>query len=314
MDARQLVATPVATAVAAVSALIGLAPWLASGARLPVQNLWAKATAPDDMPLALLPISQYATTTIVALLLTGAALGGLTVRVLRKGMDGARGPLIGGAVGLSAVQLLAIGQSFWVVAEGHGLLDDTADPRAHLYVGALLAAALLTWLVALTVHALTASRRRGRVAFGLALSTVPFAAWLAAWATPFVHVEQGPGPLGVVMAWLPAVVVGGALGWAGFRRGDRWSWFWSLGVLWLLPPVLIACEAALGARNELGNWGAMLDTASMLFLATLDTSWHKVAVALGIALVVALVLHLTGRSGRRRSSSADPSARAATGA
>ena len=135
MDARQPVATPVATAVAAVSALIGLAPWLASGARLPVQNLWAKATAPDDMPLALLPISQYATTTIVALLLTGAALGGLTVRVLRKGMDGARGPLIGGAVGLSAVQLLAIGQSFWVVAEGHGLLDDTADPRAHLYVG-----------------------------------------------------------------------------------------------------------------------------------------------------------------------------------
>ena len=159
----QLVATPVATAVAAVSALIGLAPWLASGARLPVQNLWAKATAPDDMPLALLPISQYATTTIVALLLTGAALGGLAVRVLRKGTDGARRPLIGGAVGLSAVQLLAIGQSFWVVAEGHGLLDDTADPRAHLYVGALLAGALLTWLVALTVHALTASRRRGRV-------------------------------------------------------------------------------------------------------------------------------------------------------
>lgn len=47
-------------AIGAVSAVLGLLPWLITGMRLPLQNLWAADTAPDAMPIVLLPFSQYA--------------------------------------------------------------------------------------------------------------------------------------------------------------------------------------------------------------------------------------------------------------
>lgn len=43
--------------VGAAAAVLGLLPWIVTGMRLPLQNLWAADTAPDQMPVAFLPMS-----------------------------------------------------------------------------------------------------------------------------------------------------------------------------------------------------------------------------------------------------------------
>ncbi|MCU1438326.1 MAG: hypothetical protein JWP66_1413 [Naasia sp.] len=44
------------------AALIGLPPWIVTGMRLPLQNLCAVEVRPEDMPVALLPFSNYVVT------------------------------------------------------------------------------------------------------------------------------------------------------------------------------------------------------------------------------------------------------------
>ena len=41
--------------IGVLAGLLGLAPWLVSGAQLPLQNLWAKEVLPAQMPVSLLP-------------------------------------------------------------------------------------------------------------------------------------------------------------------------------------------------------------------------------------------------------------------
>lgn len=53
------IGTPTYLALGAAAAIVGLIPWIITGMRLPLQNLWATDTRPADMPLALLPFSQY---------------------------------------------------------------------------------------------------------------------------------------------------------------------------------------------------------------------------------------------------------------
>ncbi len=54
------------------SAIAGLVPWLITGIRLPVQNLWSTTVFPGQMPFALLPFSQYALFLIAALIVVGS--------------------------------------------------------------------------------------------------------------------------------------------------------------------------------------------------------------------------------------------------
>ena len=76
-----------------LAGLLGLAPWLISGARLPLQNLWGTEVLPEQMPVSLLPLSQYKLTTLVAFLTAGGAVAGLAVRMWSP----ARRRLVGGA-------------------------------------------------------------------------------------------------------------------------------------------------------------------------------------------------------------------------
>ena len=41
--------------IGAAAATLGLLPWLITGARLPLQNLWGTSTVPEEMPIGLLP-------------------------------------------------------------------------------------------------------------------------------------------------------------------------------------------------------------------------------------------------------------------
>lgn len=68
-----------ALVIGLAAAVLGLLPWLVTGLRLPVQNLWA-GDAAARMPVVLLPFSQYAVTIIMGLFVVGAACAGLYAR------------------------------------------------------------------------------------------------------------------------------------------------------------------------------------------------------------------------------------------
>jgi len=96
---------------------VGLVPWLIGGGILPLQNLWATGTLPDDMPFALLPLSQYSAITVFVLILLGGVFGGLAVRLLARRREFSAWPA---AIGLLIVHAFAVAQSFAVIADGLG--------------------------------------------------------------------------------------------------------------------------------------------------------------------------------------------------
>ncbi len=64
--------------------VLGILPWLIGGGILPLQNLWASATMPEDMPFVLLPLSQYFVTLLFSLLLLGGVFAGFTVHFVAR--------------------------------------------------------------------------------------------------------------------------------------------------------------------------------------------------------------------------------------
>jgi hypothetical protein len=58
--------------IGAASAVVGLLPWIITGMRLPLQNLWGTNTLPEAMPIGLLPFNQYAIPLIAGILVVGA--------------------------------------------------------------------------------------------------------------------------------------------------------------------------------------------------------------------------------------------------
>lgn len=62
------------------AAFICLLPWLVTGMRLPMQDLWAVDILPENMPRALLPFSQYQLPLILAMIIFGAGLACRAVR------------------------------------------------------------------------------------------------------------------------------------------------------------------------------------------------------------------------------------------
>ncbi len=92
--------------VGVAGAVMGMLPWWASGARLPVQNLWSTTKTASEMPLAALPVNQYYLIECAALLIIGGAIVGLGVRATRRfGIDVNRGVAVGTVVG---AQILAV--------------------------------------------------------------------------------------------------------------------------------------------------------------------------------------------------------------
>ncbi|TPW93097.1 hypothetical protein FJ656_35030, partial [Schumannella luteola] len=59
--------------IGVAAALLGLLPWILTGMRLPLQNLWAFDALPEQMPVAWLPLSQYSVTFVLGILVVGAA-------------------------------------------------------------------------------------------------------------------------------------------------------------------------------------------------------------------------------------------------
>ncbi|WP_308159778.1 hypothetical protein [Arthrobacter sp. ISL-5] len=272
----------VAVLLGLLAGLLGLVPWLVTGARLPLLNLWGSQVWPGQMPLALLPLSQYESTTLVALMTTGGAAAGLAVRCWPSPRR--RLVMWCAAGGVLAVQVTATIQAFTVV--GGGL---AAGPRSILYVGGLLAGVVAAMVAGMVALLLLAAKSRALAALGVGVMAVPFVSWAAAGVTHLAGVG-GVSPL-VSMLWrcLPAVLVGVALAWCGLRPAVRaLVWLVDLAMLWVVPAMFTAVRSVLGTRVLGGDLQEMTAMGKQVFMGALGPAGGTgptILLALAIALV-----------------------------
>jgi hypothetical protein len=201
----------IAFGVGILAAALGILPWLIGGGTLPLQNLWVADTPWNDMPFALLPVSQYAATAIFVLLLMGGVFAGLAVHIIARRGSFAAWPA---ALGLFAVQLVAVVQSYTVVSNGLGLTN-SLDRRTFVYFAGMLGGAIVALVVAQAAFWIASRRAIGPVALAIGLAAVPFAAWLSEAAHSLIGASGIPMPALTALHWLPAVIA--RHGWSGRR-------------------------------------------------------------------------------------------------
>ena len=276
------------------SALVGMLPWLITGMRLPLQNLWATETLPADMPIALLPFNQYALTLIVSILVTGAAIAGIVARAVR-----ARRPRFGVAAVLSGVllvQVVAVVQTTIVVEGG---LQERAE--STLYLVALVALASLSVLVGVLVLLLVAAAPRAGAVVGLSIAAVLFVSWLTGLIVPFGSVQTTElAWLLNLLRWIPPILIGAAIAWAGVNTVGRvFAAAFGLLVLWIAPALITAVVNAAGSRVLARDPQLMAEYAVDVFGMAL--TMPELALPPLILAVVVAAIGLVGRAILKRS-------------
>ena len=279
------------------SAVLGLLPWLVTGARLPLQNLWATETLPEQMPRVLLPFNQYTLVLIIAVLVTGAAVAGLCARVLRRRLP--RHGTLAVTAGVLVVQVPALVQTTAVVHAGL-----SGRRVSSLYLAALVAVAVTSVLVGVVALALAASSSPAGTVAGLSIGALALGPWLAELAYPFGSVSSSPliDSLLLVVRWTPPVLVGVAIGWAGVRSAGRAAAaVFGLLLLWVVPGLTVGLLNAGGSRvlarypAEMVRYGAEVSVAAL-------TTPALVVPPLVVAVVLAAVVIVVRRLRPRRAS------------
>ena len=276
----------------AVAAVVGLGPWLIGGARLPLQNLW-EGGIPARAPIALLPFSQYAVTSIFALLVVGGALAGVAARVLVS-RGGGRGSALRVGGGLLAVQLFAAVQTVAVVSAG---LRDGRDSAVYLAgIGGILACCLI---VGAGAFALIALAPRAGALLGLTTGAIAAGLWLPIALVDPVGATSAPMWLLRAFTYVMPILVGVAIAWAGVRTVGRVvSALASLALVWLAPPLTTAVWNALGSRVLARDLAGMLEYGTGIF-RQYATDATLVLKPLALAVAVAVV-GLIGREALAR--------------
>lgn len=279
--------------VGVVASAVMLFPSWVGGGRLPLQNLWQQQTLPEDMPFALLPISQYYALNIFGMLLLGGTVAGLATRLLAR-----RRPMRVGlvAAGVLLVHAIVTVQAFAVLADGLGLTRGAPGARESLYFGGMLGGVIVGIVLAQLALWLTSRQSVTPVALGIVLSAVPFANWIGTAITAFTTYMGYPQFIADVLRWLPAVIVGLTLVWCGVRPAGRLV-VWVVGPLavWVLPAAFTALSYVLGSRVLLGDLGVMADAATQVFPMALGVLWQPAVVALVIGVVGTLGRMLIAR-------------------
>jgi hypothetical protein len=292
MLGRKPVGSLIFLPIGAASAIAGLLPWLFTGARLPLQNLWATATLPAGMPIVLLPFSQYAASLIVALLLIGATVAGIVGRAVPSRHPGtALVALTGGVV---VVQVIAIVQTALTVSSG--LSRGTAST---LYLTALLGGSVGAILVGVGLLALIARAPKAGALVGLSVAAVAFSSWVSGLVFPIngiVTASPLTAVMGEVVRYVPAVIIGVAIAWCGVNTVGRViAAIVSLVLLWAGPALVTAISSALGSRVLAHFPSEMLDQGVGVFRMALGLPelWLTTeALAIAVA-VVGLVARRT---------------------
>lgn len=288
--------------IGAASAIVGLLPWLITGARLPLQNLWATATLPAGMPIVLLPFSQYAAGLIVALLLIGATIAGLVGRAVPARHPGSA--LVALTGGVVVVQVIATVQTALTVSKG--LSRGTAST---LYLTALLGGSVGAILLGIGLLALIARAPKAGAVIGLSVAAVAFSSWLSGLVFPITGIVTASpltAVLGEVVRYVPAVIIGWAIAWCGVTTVGRViAAIVSLVLLWAGPALVTAVSAALGSR-VLGHYPSeMLDYGAGVFRMALGLPelWLS---TLALAVAIAVVGLVGRRTFAKRSRDALP--------
>jgi hypothetical protein len=277
--------SPVYLAIGAGAALVGLLPWLITGARLPLQNLWASDTPPGRMPIALLPFSQYSVTALVAVILIGAAIAGVAGRAVP-----ARHPclaLLALMGGVLLVQLIALVQTAVTVSTGLSV-----RPEATVYLAGLVGGTVAAILLGVGLLALIARAPRAGALIGLSVSAIAFGSWLDALFFPITGIATSSpltNTLIEVVRFIPAILIGVAIAWCGVATAGRViAAILSLALLWVGPTVVTAVTAALGSRVLAHYPREMVDYAVGVFRSALGMPilW---APSLGLAVAVGAV-------------------------
>lgn len=275
--------------VGVAAAAFALVPSWVGGARLPLQNLWHAQTMPDDMPISLLPLSQYYALNIFVMLLLGGVIAGLVVRWrrLRPGMA---------ALAVLAVHVIVAVQSFAALAGGHGLLDGSAGSRELLYFAGMLGG-VVAGIGLAQLGCWMASRRSVALpALAVALSAVQVASWIGVLFVSFNPIYGYPPEVGMILRWVPSVIVAAALIWVGVRPLARLVvWVVGLLVLWMLPAVFTAISAGLGMRVLQGDLREMALVAGQIFPLALAETTLPVVVAVVLAVVGTAVRMLVAK-------------------
>lgn len=282
-----------ALGIGAAAAIVGLVPWVITGMRLPLQNLWETDARPDGLPIVMLPFSQYAIALLVGLLVTGAALAGLLARILRPRLT-PRGTL-GIVLGVLAVQVSAGIQTALVVA--NGLRDGTAS---QLYLSALVGVTVVAIGAGMAVLLLIARAPRAGATIAFAVAAIAVGSWLNGLILPLGSTPDGSAFALLAMArWVPAVLVGIAIAWCGVRTvGRALAIAASLLILWVVPAAITAGTAAAGSRVFGDRLGDMIEYGSQVFataLLTSEVSFAPVVVAAVIGALGLLLGMLTSR-------------------
>lgn len=238
------VGVPACFGIGVAAGVLGLLPWLLTGLRLPLQNLWAVETLPADMPISLLPLSQYAITVVLSLVVTGSAFAGVSVRALRARL--ALRAVIGVGAGTLAVHLVAAVQSTTTVA--FGLSPRTAS---QVYLAAVVILVVVAVLTGLLVFRLISSRSWAVAVVGLSVAALLLAPWVVAVLTPTGTVS-GDWMIWATLAvqrWMPAILVGAAIAWGGLGTRRRVvAAVSALVLLWIVPAVATAVTSAASFR------------------------------------------------------------------
>lgn len=298
-----------------LAGVAGLLPWIVTGMRLPLQNLWATATTdPSDMPIALLPFSQYSVGLIAGMLLVGGVVAGLTVRVFggRLGLTGRLRalPALGG---LLVVQLGALVQT--AVVTGAGLRSDRAIgtgraiSASQVYLVALIAGTLLAIALAAVVLLLLARAVPAVAVVAVAVGALAVGTWLDAFLlSPVGSADGSVSAVLAVTRWVPAVLLGLGIAWTGLLGVGRIvGSVVALLVLWAGSAAVTALTAAMGTRVYLPYPLELAEFGAQVFRSALGPAGTGIGSAL-VALVVggagALVLRWWRARDRRAAAAA----------
>lgn len=284
-------------AVAAVlvgvgAALVGLLPWLLTGMRLPLQNLWASPTLPEDMPVALLPFNQYMVLSLFGMLVVPGVIAGLATR--RWPGPYPRRTTALATAGLAAVQVAATIQTLLTVVPGL-----RAGTASQIYVAAITAAVVVSLGICVAVCGMLARGSVATVVLAACVGSIAAGHWL----TAFFAVGNTPTSLALIIhyggQYAPAVLTGLALAWSGWKPPRRLLvWIAALLLLWVGTAVLDTILAVVSYRSSLGDLQAMTDIAQRYLTLGLTTAWVDAAVAAAIG-VAGVATRLTGARLRR---------------
>ena len=275
--------------VGMASAIAGLLPWLITGMRLPLQNLWATETLPEQMPITMLPFSQYALALLAAVIVVGAAIAGCFARATRA--HSPRFALLAMIVGVVAVQATATIQT--AVTVSNGLRDSGA---AQIYLAGLVGGTVAAILIGLLVLLLIARAPAPGVVIGVSVAGIAVSSWLSGLVLPF---GSFPNEVVVVllsgMRWVPAIIVGLTVVWSGLGTiGRVVAALGGLLLIWIVPAAIHAVSVAAGARVFAHDPAEMADYAKQMFVLALGPAGGAL-----VPLLVAVIVMVLGLAVKR---------------